>query len=340
MKKEALLYKKLDNRLVSCYLCCHGCEIADGKFGFCGVRQNIGGVLYTYAYANPAAVHIDPVEKKPLYHFFPGSSSLSIATIGCNFRCGFCQNWDISQRSFRDDSGLNGNREFLPEDLVRLAQEKGCSSISYTYSEPTVFFEYALETAKLAKGKGIYNNFVTNGYMTKEALEMIKPYLDTANVDLKFFSDQSYHRICSGSLQPVLNSIRLMKEFGIWVELTTLIVPGENDSEKELEGIAGFIADLDKNIPWHISRFHPDYKFIDYKPTPAGPLKKAEELGRQAGIKYVYIGNVSGLGNNTYCYNCKNLLIKRQMFDVIENHLKASKCAYCGEPIAGVFINR
>jgi len=338
VKREALLYEKLNGRFVHCRLCSHGCKIAEGKFGFCGVRQNIEGTLYTHVYANPAAVNIDPIEKKPLYHFLPGSSSLSFSTIGCNFRCGFCQNWDISQRSFKESSSLDGNREIFPEDLVLLAQERGSRSISYTYSEPTVFFEYALETAKLAKKKGIYNNFVTNGYMTKEALEMIKPYLDAANVDLKFFNDRSYRRICSGSLQPVLDSIRRMKEYGIWVEITTLIVPGENDSEGELRGIADFIAGLDNNIPWHISRFHPDYKFVDYQPTSSVTLQKAEELGRQAGIKYIYIGNVHGAGNNTYCSQCKRLLIRRQIFDLKENHIKESKCAYCGEIVPGVFI--
>jgi pyruvate formate lyase activating enzyme len=336
MKKEALLYEKLENRQVHCYLCAHQCRIADKKFGFCGVRQNIDGVLYTYAYGEVIATHIDPIEKKPLYHFFPGSFSFSIATIGCNFRCGFCQNWEISQESFRGGQYLGGN-SLSSEEIVNYAQHNNCQSISYTYTEPTIFFEYAYETAKLAKEKGLLNNFVTNGFMSKDCIEMIKPYLDAANVDLKFFRDDSYQRICSGHLQPVLDSIRLMHKLGIWVEITTLVVPGENDSEEELNDIARFIAGVDKNIPWHVSRFHPDYKFTDHSSTPESTLKKAEGLGRKSGLNYIYVGNVIGFGNDTYCPKCKKLLIQREVFSVLENHIKESKCVYCREVIPGVF---
>ena len=305
--KEALLYEKLENKLVHCYLCAHHCRIANQKFGFCGVRQNMDGVLYTYAYGKVVASHIDPIEKKPLYHFLPGSFSFSVATIGCNFHCGFCQNWQISQATFRD--GNFAGEELSPQDIVKEALKNKCKSISYTYTEPTIFFEYAFETAKLAKDAGLYNNFVTNGYMTKECLNMIKPYLDAANVDLKFFKDSSYKKICAASLQPVLDSIKLMRELGIWVEITTLVVPGENDSEEELKAIAQFIASVDKNIPWHVSRFHPDYQFTDHKATPQETLKKAQELGFEAGLTYIYVGNVSGWGNDTHCPNCKKLLI-------------------------------
>ena len=239
--KEALLYEKLDGKSVHCYLCSHHCKIANQKFGFCGVRENVDGILYTYAYGNVASAHVDPIEKKPLYHFLPGSNSFSIATFGCNFRCSFCQNWEISQQSFKDGAHL-GEDEFLPADIVGEALRNGCKSVSYTYTEPTIFFEYAYETAQIAKEKGLSNVFVTNGYMTKECIGMMQPYLDAANVDLKFFNDAAYKKICAGSLQPVLDSIRLMKESGIWVEVTTLIVPGENDSEEELTGIARFIA--------------------------------------------------------------------------------------------------
>jgi pyruvate formate lyase activating enzyme len=222
--KEALLYEKLDRRLVQCYLCSHYCKIAHQKFGLCGVRQNIDGVLYTHVYGRPCALHLDPIEKKPLYHFFPGSFSFSIATIGCNFRCSFCQNWKISQSSFRDGAPLSAE-ELSPEEILEEALENNAKSISYTYTEPTIFFEYALEIAKLAKEKALYNNFVTNGYMTKETIQMIKPYLDAANVDLKFFRENSYRKICSASLEPVLNSIKLMHELGVWLEVTTLVVP-------------------------------------------------------------------------------------------------------------------
>jgi len=333
--KEALLYEKLENKLVHCYLCAHHCRIANQKFGFCGVRQNVDGVLYTYAYGKVVASHIDPIEKKPLYHFLPGSFSFSVATIGCNFHCGFCQNWQISQATFRD--GNSAGEELSPQDIVKEALKNKCKSISYTYTEPTIFFEYALETAKLAKEESLYNNFVTNGYMTGECLNMIKPYLDAANVDLKFFNDNSYRKICAASLQPVLDSIKLMRELGIWVEVTTLVVPGENDSEEELKAIAQFIASVDKDMPWHVSRFHPDYQFTDYEPTPQETLKKAQEIGFEAGLTYIYVGNVSGWGNDTHCPNCKRLLIKREIFSVLEYNIKQGKCSFCNAVIAGVF---
>jgi pyruvate formate lyase activating enzyme len=336
MRKEALLYEKLENKMVHCYLCSHHCKIAEQKFGFCGVRQNIEGVLYTRAYGKVIASHIDPIEKKPLYHFLPGSFSFSIATIGCNFRCGFCQNWEISQSSFRDENILGGG-QLSVQEIVKEAIENNCKSISYTYTEPTIFFEYALETAKLAKGKGLYNNFVTNGYMTKEAIEMIRPYLDAANVDLKFFREDSYRKICAGTLEPVLDSIRLMKNSGIWVEVTTLIVPGENDSEEELSGIAGFIASVDKDMPWHVSRFHPDFKFTDHKATPEATLKKAQDIGEKAGLNYIYAGNVIGFGNDTICPHCHKTLIKREIFSVSEYNIKDNKCSFCNTVIPGVF---
>ncbi len=334
--KEALLYEKLENKFVHCYLCGHQCRIADKKFGFCGVRQNLDGTLYTHAYGKVIAAHIDPIEKKPLYHFFPGSFSFSIATIGCNFHCGFCQNWEISQSTFRDGSDLDGE-DLSPQEIVETAIKNKCKSISYTYTEPTIFFEYALETAKLAKAKGLYNNFVTNGYMSGDCLQMIQPYLDAANVDLKFFKDSSYRNICKGSLEPVLNSIKLMHKLNIWVEITTLVVPGENDSEEELCDIAEFIVCVDKNIPWHVSRFQPDYNFTDHRPTPEGTLKKAQDLGKKCGLNYVYVGNVYGWGNDTHCHNCKKLLVKREVFSVLEYNIKKGKCAYCSTIIPGIF---
>jgi pyruvate formate lyase activating enzyme len=334
--KEALLYEKLENNFVHCFLCAHHCKIAEGKFGFCGVRQNIKGTLYTHVYGRPCALHVDPIEKKPLYHFFPGSFSFSIATIGCNFHCNFCQNWEISQARIRDGVEIDKENVF-PEEVVKEAIKNKCKGISYTYTEPTIFFEYAYETAKLAKTKGLYNNFVTNGYMTKECLEMIKPYLDAANVDLKFFKEDSYKKICAGNLQPVLDSIKIMHRLGIWVEVTTLVVPGENDSEEELRDIAEFLVSVDKNIPWHVSRFHPDYKLTDRAPTPEATLKKAVKIGQDEGLSFVYAGNVIGFGNDTYCPNCKKLLIKRDGFSVFEYNIKAGNCTYCNAIIAGIF---
>jgi len=336
MKREALLYKKSEHNSVSCFLCAHQCHIAEGKFGFCGVRQNIEGVLYTYAYGKVIAAHVDPIEKKPLYHFLPGSASFSIATIGCNFRCGFCQNWEISQASFRDGDVVGGGG-LSPEGVVIEAIANQCKSISYTYTEPTIFFEYALDCAKIAKTKGLRNNFVTNGYMTSEALHMIKPYLNAANVDLKFFRDSSYKKVCSARLRPVLDTIYLMHDLGIWVEVTTLIVPGENDSKEELRDIAGFIAGVDKNIPWHVSRFHPDYKFTNHQDTPEATLKAAFEIGEESGLTYIYAGNVSGWGNNTHCHNCEKLIIKRIGFNILEYKMNENRCAFCNTVIPGVF---
>jgi pyruvate formate lyase activating enzyme len=335
MKKEAYLYEKLENKFVQCHLCAHRCRIAESKFGFCGVRQNIDGTLYTHVYGKAIASHVDPIEKKPLYHFFPGSFALSIATIGCNFHCQFCQNWEISQSSIRD--GSYPGEDFLPQDVVKAALKNNCLSISYTYTEPTIFFEYAFDTAKLAKEKNLYNNFVTNGYMTRECLEMINPYLDAANVDLKFFRDESYRKICAGSLQPVLDSIKLMHELGVWVEVTTLVVPGENDSEAQLRDCAEFIAGVDKNMPWHISRFQPNYKFTDRQATPEKTLKQAQEIGFKAGLNYIYVGNVWGWGNDTHCHKCKKLLIRREVFSVLEYNIKEGKCPFCDTIIPGVF---
>ncbi len=334
MIEESLLYEKLDDKKVHCFLCSHHCKILPDKFGICKVRQNRDGELYTHVYGEVIASHIDPIEKKPLYHFLPGSNSYSIATAGCNLKCDFCQNWQISQVSKEDDS--IAGYELTPEQIVKKAKKNGCKSISYTYTEPTIFFEYAYDTARLAKETGIYNNFVTNGYMTKEALEKIRPYLDACNVDLKSFDDGFYKRMCKARLKPVLDSVKTMKELGIWVEITTLIVPGQNDSDKELEDIAGFMVSLGPEIPWHISRFHPDYKYLDSPPTSIETLRKAKEIGEKAGLRYIYLGNVVE-GNNTYCYNCNNLLIERAIFDVISYNIKDSKCPKCNTVIDGNF---
>jgi len=296
MIKEAMLYEKLDKDAVHCYLCSHHCRISEGMFGVCGVRKNTKGKLNTLVYAEVIAAHVDPIEKKPLYHFLPGSFSYSIAAIGCNFRCGFCQNWQISQRTKKNDIVVGAGRDLPlhmnPEDIVNQAKKNNCASISYTYTEPTIFFEFAYDTAKLAKSEGLKNVFVTNGFMTKEAIGAIRPYLDAANIDLKFFKDESYKKICKARLQPVLDSIKLMHELGVWVEVTTLVIPGVNDSDEEFSAIAKFLALIDKGIPWHVSAFHADYKFTDYPSTPIESLKKARKIGNEAGLKLVHLGNV------------------------------------------------
>lgn len=335
--KEALLYKKMENEKVSCFLCSHHCLIGDGKFGICGVRENRQGVLYTHSYGELVAENVDPIEKKPLYHFLPGSSSFSIAAIGCNFQCGFCQNWQISQ--VKEAGNLGVRPHFVgPEEIVAQAKRSRSRSISYTYTEPTIFFEYAYETAQIAKREGLANVFVTNGYMTEEMIEMVSSCLDAANIDLKSFSDEYYRRICKGRLAPVLKSIELMQTKGIWVEVTTLLVPGQNDSEDELKKIADFLAGIDRAIPWHISRFYPQYHMDDRASTPIRTLELAYEIGKKAGLRYVYLGNVMGKGNDTYCYHCQRLLIERIGFAVRECIVRQGKCPDCGSPIDGVGI--
>jgi len=334
MKKEAMLYDRKEDLTVLCRLCSHHCVISDSKYGFCGVRKNEKGVLYTCVYGEVIASHVDPIEKKPLYHFLPGSSSYSIAAIGCNFHCGFCQNWQISQISARD--GGNGGYELKPEEVVREAIKHKCKSISYTYTEPTIFFEYAYDTAKIAKQKGLYNNFVTNGFMTKDALSEIKPYLDAANVDLKSFSDEFYKTNCKSRLKPVLESIEYMHKINIWVEITTLVIPGENDSLEEFKDIANFIASIGKEIPWHISRFHPDFKFTNYSATPVNTLKKAFAAAKSAGLKYVYLGNVLE-GSDTFCYHCGKLLIKRGGLYTEQIDMNKGACPSCNSKIEGIW---
>jgi pyruvate formate lyase activating enzyme len=332
--KEAMLYKKIEGDKVSCFLCSHHCHISDGKFGICNVRENKGGVLYTHAYGELIAQHIDPIEKKPLYHFLPGSKSFSIAAIGCNFQCGFCQNWQISQVKEAESLGLQ-SQEVKPQDVVKWAKHSGSRSISYTYTEPTIFFEYALEIGQLAKKEGLSNVFVTNGYMTKEMIQMIYPNLDAANIDLKSFNDAYYQKVCKGRLGPVLKSIEMMKKLNIWIEVTTLLVPGQNDSEEELRKIASFLAELDTSIPWHISRFYPQYKMEDLESTSIEVLNQAYAIGREAGLRYVYLGNV-GKGNNTYCYQCHQLLIERFGYSIETYRVKEGRCPDCRSPIDGV----
>ena len=336
MIKEAMLWHGLEEGKVECFLCAHRCRVAKGRFGVCNVRENREGKLVTHVYGEVIAAHIDPIEKKPLYHFLPGTTSFSIATVGCNFRCPFCQNWQISQVK-KGEKGFAGGQALSPEEIVRLARARGCRSISYTYTEPTIFFEYAYDTARLAREAGLANVFVTNGYMTAEALRAIRPILDAANVDLKAFQDETYKKICGARLQPVLDSIRLMRELGIWVEVTTLVVPALNDSDKELADIAGFIASASPEIPWHISRFHPDYEYTEAPATPLETLRKARRLGKEAGLKYVYIGNVWGESENTDCPQCGRTLLRRSGFSVGEIKVKNGKCPYCGASVSGVF---
>ncbi|MBL7073133.1 MAG: AmmeMemoRadiSam system radical SAM enzyme [Candidatus Omnitrophica bacterium] len=336
MRKEAVLWDSRAGRVVHCRLCAHGCKILPDSFGICGVRGNVDGVLYTYAYGKIIASHVDPIQKKPFYHFLPGTTAYSIAAAGCNFKCSFCQNWKISQVVV--ELGELPGKTASPEQVVSEAIKNKCRSISYTYTEPTVFFEYAHDISVIAKENGLKNSFVTNGFMSPDAIDTISPYLDAANIDLKFFNDGSYKKICNGRLEPVLASIRRMKEKGIWVEVTTLIIPGVNDSDKELGEITDFLSEIGKEIPWHISRFHPDHKLTEMGVIPVKTLKHAAEIGKKAGLKYVYLGNVHDPGD-TVCSSCGAALIERSGFKtrIPPEFLKNGKCALCRARIEGVW---
>lgn len=334
--REAMLYEKKHESKVHCFLCNHHCRIKPDGFGTCGMRQNLDGVLYTHAYGETIAANADPIEKKPLYHFLPGTRSFSIATMGCNFQCDFCQNWQISQVN-RQKGKTGRGLEFAPGKIVEEALSRNCQSISYTYTEPTIFFEYAYDTAMLAKDKGLGNVFVTNGFMTTEAIDAIRPCLDACNVDLKAFDKGFYKDICRGRLAPVLDTIRALREAGIWVEVTTLVVPGSNDSREQLKGIAEFLAGVDPGIPWHISRFHPDYKFTDAGPTPLETMKTAYSLGKEAGLEHVYLGNVAGESRDTDCHNCGHRLISRGFSRAEIDLTKDGRCPKCRTALNGVF---
>ncbi len=336
MDHEALLYQPEDEHAVRCALCAHRCRIADGARGICGVRENREGVLTSLVYGMVVAENPDPIEKKPLFHFLPGSRSFSIAAVGCNFRCTFCQNHEISQMP-RDEGRIAG-RERAPARIVADAVESRSRSIAYTYTEPTISFEFAYDTAGIAHEMGLKNIFVTNGYMTGEMLELFAPRLDAANVDLKAFSEDFYRTQCGAHLQPVLDSLRKMKELGVWVEVTTLLIPGLNDDEEELRELAGVILSLGAETPWHISRFYPRYRMEEKPPTPAASIHRAAEIGKSAGLKYVYSGNLPGdSGEDTVCARCGHLLIKRNGFVIERMDLKRSNCPQCGTPLDGVF---
>lgn len=283
----ALFYKKLKNKIVQCQLCPHFCTLKNGEMGKCKVRKNINGTLYPLSYGHPVSINIDPIMKKPLYHYLQNTATFSIGMPGCNLKCSHCQNWEISQRGPEEIP----TPEIKVDEIIKIALESKCPSISYTYTEPFVSYEYVYDIAKSAKKYGFKNIVVTNGFINPGPLKKISPYIDAMNIDLKSFSDALYKKYCGAKLQPVLDTIKRAHKKGIWIEITTLIIPGLNDSEKELEQIAKFIADIDKNIPWHISRFFPNYKMTDKPVTPIKTLEKAHKIGKKY-LKYVYVGNV------------------------------------------------
>ena len=334
--KEAMFYESLDKGQVKCGLCPHSCIIKDGKRGLCGVRKNISGKLFSLVYGNTIAENPDPIEKKPLYHVLPGSLSYSVSTVGCNFSCLHCQNSSISQLP-RHSSVIPG-RNISPEDIVNSAICNGCKSIAFTYTEPTIYFEYACETAMIAQEKGLKNIFVSNGYINQKPLEKISPFLNAANIDLKAFTDKFYKEICGGKLEPVLQAIKAYKELGIWIEITTLIIPGYNDQPSELTQIAEFICSIGNETPWHVTAFSPAYQITNTHSTPLKTLSAARETGLKAGLKYVYTGNIiDQAGSNTHCPKCSKLLISRDGFRVKLNRMKNSSCQECGAEVSGVF---
>lgn len=334
--KQARYFEKREDA-VKCFLCRHHCVIKNGHTGICGVRKNVGGTLIALTYAKAIAKHLDPVEKKPLFHFFPGSTSYSIATVGCNFRCLYCQNYDISQMP-KEEGPILGEY-YPPEDVVADAENSGAKSIAYTYTEPTIFFEYAFDTAKLAKERGLYNIFVTNGYTEDAPLTDIKPYLDAANVDLKGFREEFYKKVCGATLKGVLDTLKHYKKLGIWIEVTTLVIPTYNDSDEELKDIAKFIKnELSEDTPWHVTAFYPTYKLLNAPPTSGKTLRRAWEIGKSEGLFYVYTGNIPGeKGESTFCPKCGKIIIERVGFSIRKSSLKGSNCGFCGEKISGIF---
>ncbi|UCG55911.1 MAG: AmmeMemoRadiSam system radical SAM enzyme [Phycisphaerales bacterium] len=334
--KQAVLAEPADGGKVRCKLCNWGCVIDDGKLGRCCVRQNIGGTLYSLNYDKVCAANPDPIEKKPLFHFQPGTRSFSVATMGCNFRCEFCQNWHISQATVED--GRIDGQAISPQQIVEGAVRTGCKSIAYTYTEPTIFMELCNDCGRLAKERGLTNVFVSNGYMTREAVDFAGEWLGGINVDLKAFDEDYYKRLCKARLQPVLDTISyIARQTNIWLEVTTLLVPGENDSDDELKQLTDFIvAEAGADVPWHVSRFHPQYKYLDSVPTPVDSLEHAYRIGKAAGLHYVYMGNVPGAkSESTFCHQCGTMLVDRMGYQIIANNIKEGCCPDCGAKIAG-----
>jgi pyruvate formate lyase activating enzyme len=337
--RQALLGEPFDDSIapgtVRCVACAHRCVLRPSRIGICGVRQNRGGWLYTLVYGQVVAAKAEPIEKKPFFHFMPGSDAYSVATQGCNFHCAYCQNWQMSQA--HREGMVPQSRHVTPEEVVDEAVAAGVRSVAYTYVEPTVFIEFALDSMALAHSAGLHNVFVTNGYETPEAIEPIAPYLDAANVDLKAANESFYHRVCGARWEPVRDSIVEMRRRGIWLELTTLVIPGLNDDPEELRSMAEWIGTaVGPETPWHLTRFQPAYHLADLPPTPAATLVKAAEIARQAGLRHVYIGNAPEVEQlTTTCARCGERLIARANFAVTEWRLVDGRCPRCKHALAG-----
>jgi len=333
---EALFYKKYDDQKVRCQLCPHKCVISPGKKGICRVRENQNGILVALVYGKPCSINVDPIEKKPLFHFMPGSKAFSVGTAGCNLSCQWCQNWNTSQAGPTETV----MHRLTPEEVVEKAIEHGCKTIAYTYNEPSIFFEYVLDCAKLAREKGLKNMMVTNGFINKKPAQELYQYIDAANVDLKGFSEDLYRKYCFGELKPVLDTLKLLKQMNVWLEVTNLIVPSLNDDFSLIGKMCEWIKEnLGTDIPMHFSKFYPNYKLTHIPPTPEKTLIQAKDLAKTVGMKYVYVGNTSLPGlEDTKCFQCKKVLIKRTAFQVRENHIESLQCKFCNSLVKGVWI--
>lgn len=332
----AMYWEKIRDKIVQCVLCPRKCVLDAGQRGLCTARINKDGALYTLGYGNPVAVHVDPIEKKPFFNVLPGSRAFSIAVAGCNMRCLFCQNWQISQS--RPDETLNYN--LPPEAAVDEAVKSGSAFIVYTYTEPTVFYEYMLDIAKLAKARGLKNGMHTCGYINKEPLKELLKYMDAVNVDLKGFDEGFYRKMGAlAELQPVLDTIKTIKEEGVWLEITNLIIPGQNDDPEEIRKMCLWIKDnVGTEVPLHFSRFMPSFNLANLPPTPVTKLEEAYRIAKEVGLQYVYVGNVPGSSyENTYCPNCKKAVVRRIGYRVLENNVKDGKCGFCGYKIPGIW---
>jgi len=327
MEVESYLYERLEEGAVRCKTCSWRCRIRSGRQGFCGVRENREGRLFALNYALVSSAHVDPIEKKPLFHFYPGSSVYSLGTVGCNFRCLHCQNFTISQAPLESYREL---AEHPPEQAVETAVRLGCRGIAWTYNEPAIWFEYTYDSARLAKARDLYTVYVTNGYMTREALDMIAPFLDAMNIDVKGFTERFYRKLCKTRLAPVLETVERGLELGVHIELTYLIIPGHNDSEQEISSFVDWAAELEPVPPVHFSRFHPDYKLLDVPATSLATLEKAYEIARRK-LPFVYLGNVPGHpGESTRCPKCNSLLIERIGYRTRIIGLTGESCSACG----------
>jgi pyruvate formate lyase activating enzyme len=337
--KEARLYESLPRHQARCHVCPRRCILPEGKSGYCETRTNQGGKVFSRIYGKIGSLALSPIEKKPLYHFYPGSLWLSLGSYGCNFRCPGCQNWELAHGDVEKEAGRE--RFIGPDELVEMARKGRCKGISWTYNEPTLWLEYVVDGARLAKENGLLTNWVTNGYMTDEALDLIGPFLDSFRVDLKGFSREVYRSLAHiDDFSPVLKAAKGAKEkWGMHVEIITNVIPGINDSQDELCGIATWIGDhLGRDTPWHLTRFHPHFRLSHLPPTPVETLERGRKIGFEAGLHFVYLGNVSGHdGENTYCPGCGKLLIRRHVFDVVENHLRGTLCPGCGTKVPGKF---